>query len=52
MAQARDAGFTAMPFNSVFSTHTTAVRLWQRHGFQIVGQVPCAFRHTARRTSS
>jgi len=47
MAQARDAGFTAMQFNFVVSTNTTAVRLWQRHGFQIVGQVPGAFRHAA-----
>jgi ribosomal protein S18 acetylase RimI-like enzyme len=45
MQQARCAGFTAMQFNFVVSTNTTAVRLWQRHGFQIVGQVPGAFRH-------
>jgi ribosomal protein S18 acetylase RimI-like enzyme len=47
MAQARDAGFTAMQFNFVVSTNTAAVRLWQRHGFRIVGQVPGAFRHLA-----
>lgn len=47
MVQARDAGFTAMQFNFVVSTNTTAVRLWQRHGFHIVGQVPGAFRHAA-----
>ena len=45
LEQARLAGFTAMQFNFVVSTNTTAVRLWQRHGFQIVGQVPGAFRH-------
>ncbi|HUA80833.1 MAG TPA: GNAT family N-acetyltransferase [Dyella sp.] len=45
MLQARDAGFTAMQFNFVVSTNTPAVRLWQRHGFNIVGQVPGAFRH-------
>lgn len=45
MQQARRAGFTAMQFNFVVSTNTVAVRLWQRHGFQIVGQVPRAFRH-------
>jgi RimJ/RimL family protein N-acetyltransferase len=45
MEQARGASFTAMQFNFVVSTNTTAVRLWQRHGFQIVGQVPGAFRH-------
>lgn len=46
MEQARAAGFTAMQFNFVVSTNTTAVRLWQRHGFAIVGQVPGAFRHS------
>lgn len=45
MQQARTAGFTAMQFNFVVSTNTSAVRLWQRLGFQIVGQVPGAFRH-------
>jgi ribosomal protein S18 acetylase RimI-like enzyme len=45
MEAARCAGFTAMQFNFVVSTNTVAVRLWQRHGFQIVGQVPGAFRH-------
>jgi ribosomal protein S18 acetylase RimI-like enzyme len=42
---ARQAGFTAMQFNAVVASNTTAVRLWQRHGFRIVGQVPGAFRH-------
>ena len=47
MTLARDAGFTAMQFNFVVSTNTSAVRLWQRHGFRIVGQVRGAFRHAA-----
>jgi ribosomal protein S18 acetylase RimI-like enzyme len=34
-----------MQFNFVVSTNTTAVRLWERHGFRIVGTVPGAFRH-------
>jgi len=45
LEQARHAGFTAMQFNCVVSTNAIAVRLWQRHGFRIVGQVPGAFRH-------
>lgn len=45
LQQARKAGFTAMQFNYVVSSNTVAVRLWQRHGFAIVGQVPGAFRH-------
>lgn len=43
--QARDAGFLAMQFNYVVSTNLTAVRLWQKHGFRVVGEVPDAFRH-------
>jgi len=45
MEEARRAGFTAMQFNFVVASNTTAVRLWQRHGFAIVGTVPAAFRH-------
>ena len=45
LATARDAGFAAMQFNFVVATNTGAIRLWQRHGFTIVGRVPAAFRH-------
>nr|WP_255682292.1 GNAT family N-acetyltransferase [Luteimonas sp. BDR2-5] len=45
MAQARSAGFTAMQFNYVVASNAVAIRLWQRHGFAIVGRVPGAFRH-------
>jgi GNAT superfamily N-acetyltransferase len=43
--EARRAGFTAMQFNFVVASNTIAVKLWQRHGFAIVGTVPRAFRH-------
>jgi ribosomal protein S18 acetylase RimI-like enzyme len=42
---ARQAGFAAMQFNFVVSSNTVAVALWQKHGFEIVGRVPKAFRH-------
>lgn len=42
---ARRAGFSAMQYNFVVSSNEGAVRLWQRHGFAIVGCVPGAFRH-------
>lgn len=42
---ARAAGFSAMQFNAVVSSNEVAVRLWQKHGFTIVGMVPKAFRH-------
>jgi ribosomal protein S18 acetylase RimI-like enzyme len=43
--EARRAGFAAMQYNFVVASNETAVRLWQRHGFAIVGRVPGAFRH-------
>lgn len=45
MDTARKAGFAAMQFNFVVASNTTAVALWQKHGFEIVGRVPNAFRH-------
>jgi ribosomal protein S18 acetylase RimI-like enzyme len=38
-------GFLAMQFNFVVSTNAGAIRLWQKHGFDIVGTLPQAFRH-------
>jgi len=45
LLQAREAGFTAMQFNFVVSTNEVALRLWQKHGFAIVGRIPGGFRH-------
>jgi ribosomal protein S18 acetylase RimI-like enzyme len=45
---ARAAGFQAMQFNFVAASNEGAVRLWQHHGFEIVGRVPDAFRHRFR----
>jgi ribosomal protein S18 acetylase RimI-like enzyme len=42
---ARERGYTAMQFNFVVASNEGAVRLWQQHGFTIVGRVPGAFRH-------
>ena len=42
---ARELGYKAMQFNFVASTNATAVRLWERLGFEIVGTLPGAFRH-------
>ncbi len=38
-------GFSAMQFNFVISSNESAVRLWQKNGFAIVGTLPGAFRH-------
>jgi ribosomal protein S18 acetylase RimI-like enzyme len=41
----RELGFLAMQFNSVVSTNQIAVALWKKHGFNIVGTLPKAYRH-------
>lgn len=45
--EARSHGFRAMQFNFVVSTNVGAVRLWQKHGFDIVGTLPGAFLHSS-----
>ncbi|HYO15829.1 MAG TPA: GNAT family N-acetyltransferase [Thermoanaerobaculia bacterium] len=44
MDEARGMGFLAMQFNAVVSTNESAVALWKKMGFAIVGTVPKAFR--------
>ncbi len=39
-------GFLAMQYNLVVSTNEDAIRLWEKHGFEIVGTLPKAFRHS------
>ena len=43
--RARELGYRAMQFNFVVSTNAPAVRLWRRLGFEIVAELPEAFRH-------
>ncbi|HEY6247568.1 MAG TPA: GNAT family N-acetyltransferase [Pyrinomonadaceae bacterium] len=45
LQEARRMGFTAMQFNMVVSTNESAVALWKKLGFSIVGTLPRAFRH-------
>jgi len=45
LERARARGFRAMQYNFVVSTNERAVRLWNKHGFRIVGQLPGAFLH-------
>jgi L-amino acid N-acyltransferase YncA len=42
---ARRLGFRAMQFNFVVATNTAALRVWEKHGFTVVGRVPQAFQH-------
>lgn len=46
-AEALRRGYRAMQFNLVVATNTGAVRLWQQQGFEIVGTLPGAFRHSS-----
>ncbi len=43
--EAAAQGFLAMQFNLVVSTNEGAIRLWKKHGFDVVGTIPKAFRH-------
>jgi len=45
LVEAKKAGYLAMQFNFVVSTNDSAVSLWKKLGFAIVGTVPKAYRH-------
>jgi L-amino acid N-acyltransferase YncA len=48
LGEARAAGFLAMQFNIVVSTNESAVALWKKLGFGVVGTLPKVFRHGER----
>jgi ribosomal protein S18 acetylase RimI-like enzyme len=35
-----------MQYNLVVSTNRVAIRLWKREGFEVIGTLPEAFRHS------
>ena len=43
--EAKSLGFTSMQFNFVVKSNEVAVRLWQKVGFEIIGEIPDAFDH-------
>jgi ribosomal protein S18 acetylase RimI-like enzyme len=45
LREAKRAGYLAMQFNIVVSTNETALALWKKLGFSIVGTLPKAFLH-------
>jgi ribosomal protein S18 acetylase RimI-like enzyme len=45
IATAQHLGFRAMQFNFVIASNASALRVWQKHGFTVVGCLPGAFRH-------
>lgn len=44
---ARGKGFAGMQFNAVAESNRSAVAIYEREGFVVVGTVPGAFRHPA-----
>lgn len=42
---AKEKGFLAIQFNIVVSTNESAVKLWRKFGFDIIGKTPKAFQH-------
>ncbi|MEH1165182.1 GNAT family N-acetyltransferase [Micromonospora sp. CPCC 205539] len=45
LAWARQQGYAGMQFNAVAESNRSAVQLYQREGFEVIGTVPGAFRH-------
>jgi GNAT superfamily N-acetyltransferase len=42
---AQERGYAGMQFNAVVESNRSAVELYRRHGFEVVGTVPRAFAH-------
>lgn len=45
LGEAKRLGFKAMQFNFVVKSNEIAVKLWRKLGFEIIGEIPQAFRH-------
>ncbi len=43
--EARRLGFKSIQFNFVVKSNEIAVKLWKSIGFEIIGEIPDAFRH-------
>ena len=46
MEEAKRLGYLAMQFNIVVKNNDGAIRLWQKLGFEIIGEIPDAFNHS------
>lgn len=45
LVEAKRLGYKAMQFNIVIAINQRAVRLWEKLGFKIIGEIPEAFNH-------
>jgi len=43
--EARQLGFHAMQYNLVVKTNIRAIALWEKLGFEVIGEIPDAFNH-------
>ena len=46
LQKARELGYKAMQYNFVVKSNIGAIKLWQKLGFSIIGEIPQAFRHS------
>ncbi len=46
MEEARRLGYRGMQFNLVVKTNENAVKLWLKLGFEIIGEIPEAYKHS------
>jgi ribosomal protein S18 acetylase RimI-like enzyme len=44
--EGRRIGYHAIQFNFVVKSNTVAVNLWKSVGFEIIGEIPDAIRHS------
>ena len=45
---AKEQGYSGIQFNFVVSTNASAINLWLKLGFEIIGTTPNGFRHVDR----
>ena len=45
LKEAKRFGYKAMQFNIVIKSNEKAIRLWEKLGFKIIGEIPEAFNH-------
>ncbi|WP_296701882.1 GNAT family N-acetyltransferase [Algoriphagus sp.] len=46
ISYAKEKGYKGIQFNIVVSTNSAAVHLWEKFGFEIIGNTPGGFRHS------
>ena len=46
LEEAKRLGYKAMQFNIVVKSNAGTIRLWQKLGFEIIGEIPDAFNHS------